>query len=56
MTYQEMFEQSFKRPKSFFKLSPRRQWKIDEELGILDWDASHMTPEQMKLFKEHYSS
>ena len=25
--------------KEFEKLTPREQWEIDKELGILDWDG-----------------
>jgi hypothetical protein len=29
---------SLKRPDNYSQLSPREQWEIDKELGILDWD------------------
>lgn len=50
----EMFEKSFKRPKNYFKLSPERQWEIDEELGILDWQGGNLTKEEQKRFQQHY--
>jgi len=50
----EMFERSFQRPRNFFKLSPERQWEIDDELGILDWMGEDLSEEDMKIFKEHY--
>jgi hypothetical protein len=54
MTDQEMFEKSFERPSNFFKLSARRQWEIDEELGILDWVGLKLTEEERERFKNHY--
>lgn len=54
MTEQEMFEKSFQRPKNFFKLTSQEQWEIDKVLGILDWDGSDLTKEQLKKFKNHY--
>lgn len=27
------------RPGNYEQLSPREQWEIDKELGILDWDG-----------------
>jgi hypothetical protein len=51
----EMFEKSFQRPKNYFKLTPQRQWEIDEDLGILDWVGSELTEEDKKRFKEHYN-
>lgn len=54
MTNDQMFEESFKRPKNYFHLSPEEQWRIDDRLGILDWDGSNLTEEQRKKFREHY--
>lgn len=54
MTQREMFEQSFKRPSDYFKLSERQQWDIDANLGILDWDGSDLSEEDIKRFKDHY--
>jgi hypothetical protein len=54
MTEQEMFEKSFQRPTNYFKLSPERQWEIDEELGILDWIGNNLTEQEKQRFKEHY--
>ena len=45
MTEREMFEASFQRPKNFFKLSAERQWEIDKELGILDWEGDGLVQE-----------
>jgi len=56
MTEPEMFEQSFKRPSNYFKLSPELQWEIDEALGILDWTGEDLTPEQHHRFVLHYDS
>ena len=54
MTEREMFEKSFQRPKNYFKLTPRRQWEIDEELGILDWKGEGLTEKDMKRFNEYF--
>jgi hypothetical protein len=35
-----MWEQAQKRPADFDNLPPEKQWAIDKELGILDWDGS----------------
>jgi hypothetical protein len=51
----DMFERSFDRPKDFFKLIPEEQWAIDKRLGILDWDGSALTPEQLERFHKHYN-
>lgn len=56
MTQHEMYEASFQRPSDFFKLSAERQWEIDEELGILDWEGGQLTPEEKKRFQNHYKS
>jgi hypothetical protein len=59
MTQSEMFEKSFLRPDSYFKLSARQQFEIDQSLGILDWDGSgangSMTAEEKERFENHYS-
>lgn len=54
MTEREMFEKSFQRPKNYFKLSPQEQWAIDKSLGILDWEGSGLSEEDIKRFKAHY--
>lgn len=33
-------KQALKRPRNYHELSPSRQWKIDKELGILDWEPT----------------
>jgi hypothetical protein len=30
---------STRRPANYAELSPRRQWEVDDDLGILDWDG-----------------
>ena len=50
----EMFEESFKRPRNYFKLTAREQWDIDKRLGILDWQGDHLTEADKKRFREHY--
>jgi hypothetical protein len=54
MNEREMFEQSFRRPSNYFKLSPRQQWDIDENLGILDWKGEGLSEEDKKRFNDHY--
>lgn len=49
-----MFEESFKRPKNYLKLSARRQWEIDKELGILDWEGGERTKEERERMNKHY--
>ena len=55
MNEKEMFEKSFSRPKDYFKLSPRRQWEIDENLGILDW-IGDLSDKEKKRFNNHYNA
>jgi len=55
MTEREMFEQTFKRPHDYFKLSDQRQWEIDSELGILDWVGVGLSDADVKRFREHYT-
>ena len=50
----EMFETSFQRPRNYFKLSSQRQWDIDKDLGILDWEGKYLSEEDNKRFKEYY--
>lgn len=50
----EMFEKSFQRPSNFFNLSGEEQWKIDEELDILDWEGGKLSKEDRKKFQNHY--
>jgi hypothetical protein len=40
LTQSEMLEKAKERPKQYTQLSPREQWEIDKELGILDWNGS----------------
>lgn len=40
--------QALKRPKDYNKLSPDEQWRIDERLGILDWDP---TPAEVEEYR-----
>lgn len=54
MSEREMFEQTFKRPKDFFKLSSQQQWDIDKNLGILDWEGTNLSVEDMKRYTNHY--
>lgn len=54
MTEHEMFEKSFERPSNYFHLSPNRQWEIDRQLGILDWEGGKLTTEELERFRAHY--
>lgn len=54
MTERQMFEQSFKRPGDFFKLSPEEQWEIDKRLGLLDWKGNNLSESDMARFRAHY--
>ena len=54
MTERQMFEASFKRPKNFFKLSAKEQWAIDASLGILDWNGTDLSQEDLERFRKHY--
>ena len=56
MTQSEMFERSFARPRNFFELSPQRQWEIDKDLGILDWEGKDLTKEEKIRFEKHYAA
>ena len=56
MTEREMFEQSFKRPKDYFKLSAREQWSIDNRLGILDWEGKDLAPEDKARFDAYFEA
>jgi len=54
MTEKDMFEESFKRPSNYFKLSPQKQWDIDAALGILDWEGSGLSNLDRARFAQHY--
>jgi len=54
MNSREMFEQSFKRPSDYFRLTAEHQWEIDARLGILDWDGKNLTEEDHLRFRKHY--
>lgn len=49
-----MFEKSFQRPRDFLNLSPEEQWAIDKRLGILDWEGSGLSEDDMKRLEDHY--
>ena len=54
MNQREMFEKSFERPTNYLKLSPDSQWRIDDRLGILDWNGDDLSPEDLERIKSHY--
>ena len=54
MDEREMFELSFKRPRNYISLSPKEQWAIDRDLGILDWKGEGLTDEDRERMKQHY--
>lgn len=51
-----MFTQAMKRPSNYHQLSDWKQWQIDAELGILDWDEScpHSSYELCEECKREY--
>ena len=50
----KMYERSFERPKNYFKLDEREQWRIDAKLGILDWKGEDLTKNELKRFHDYY--
>ncbi len=56
MTQREMFEASFQRPKNFLELSMEERWAIDKKLGILDWNSSDLSHEDVKRIYDHYGT
>lgn len=54
MTEREMFEKSFMRPSNYFKLPEAEQWRIDKELGILDWKGEDLSNEDLDRYYAHY--
>ena len=54
MTQRDMFEKSFERPKDYFKLEYKEQWRIDKRLGILDWDGANLSTADKLKFNKHY--
>ena len=53
MNEREMFEKSFQRPTNYFNLSEQKQWEIDKELGILDWEGLNLSKEDIERFIAH---
>lgn len=51
----DMVNQALKRPKNYFSLDEREQWRIDKELGILDWSGPK-TKKDKDLLMKHFSS
>ena len=54
MNEREMFEKSFERPRNFFHLSAEEQFRIDKELGILDWKGEGLSDEDKERFNRYY--
>lgn len=54
MTERQMFEKSFERPSNYFKLSSEKQWEIDKNLGILDWEGDDLSEDDRIRFRNHY--
>lgn len=54
MSEKEMYKKSFQRPSNFFQLSARRQWEIDEDLGILDWLGNNLSKKEIQKFEDYY--
>ena len=42
--------QALCRPANYASLSLEEQWRIDDRLGILDWDP---TPEEIKQYRKY---
>ena len=53
MTQRKMFEAAMSRPANYYKLSPQRQWEIDDTYGVLDWDGK-MTDEEREQFRQRF--
>jgi len=49
----ELGLRAFSRPKGYCNLSANTQWESDKMLGILDWDGTGLTEEELKQLKEH---
>ncbi len=43
-----------KRPRNYFKLSFSTQWAIDKRLGILDWDGSGLSEDDLKIYYAYF--
>ncbi len=54
MTDRDMFEKSFQRPRNYFRLSQQEQWRIDSQLGILDWKGDDLSERDVRRFQEYY--
>ena len=54
MTQKEMYQVSFQRPTNYLKLTPKEQWDIDKELGILDWTGEGMDEADTEIYLAHY--
>ena len=59
----QLFEMSLRRPSNYYNLSQAQQWRVDSDLGILDWDggcyhASNLNgcPTCLQRFKDHFVS
>lgn len=57
-----MFEQSLRRPSNYFTLSSYEQWRIDSNIGILDWFGGcfhmanmHNCEECYERFNSHFN-
>lgn len=35
----QQFELCFRRPRNYFKLDGSEQWRIDDNIGLLDWNG-----------------
>lgn len=41
-------QQALKRPENYLNLSSSKQWEIDKNLGILDWEPTAEDQEEYK--------
>jgi hypothetical protein len=53
-THEEMFKAACCRPNNYFDLSVDKQWEIDKELGILDWEGPQ-TDEELGILSEIFN-
>jgi hypothetical protein len=56
MTEREMFEKSFMRPRNYSYLSAQEQWDIDSALGILDWQGTELSTDDVMRYLAHYEA
>ena len=48
----ELGLKALERPRGYSNLPARSQWHVDSILGILDWNGTGLTKDEMKQLKE----